>query len=93
MTPLGRRIVEGAKKVDIIGEEIAVKARIYTIGGLSAHADQFGLINWLGQFKKKPRRVFVTHGEEETALGFAESIKKQLNIDAYAPMCMEEVEI
>jgi len=90
---LGRRIVEGAKKVDIFGEEIAVKARIYTIGGLSAHADQFGLIQWLGQFQKKPRRIFVTHGEEETALGFAESIKKQLNIDAYAPMCMEEVEI
>ncbi|MDR4498363.1 MAG: MBL fold metallo-hydrolase [Candidatus Scalindua sp.] len=90
---LGRRIINGAEEVMILGEEIAVKAKIYTIGGFSAHADQKGLLEWLGAFKKKPRRIFVMHGEEETALGFAETIKKQLHIDAYAPFCLEDVTI
>lgn len=90
---LGRRIIEGAKKVKIFGEEIAVNARIYTIGGLSAHADRDELLDWLSKFKKKPQRVFVMHGEEETALGFAETIRGQLNLDAYAPEMMEEIQI
>lgn len=90
---LGRRIIEGAPMVKLFGEEIAVKAKIYTIGGLSAHADQEGLLNWLNKFKRKRRRIFVIHGEEETALGFVNVIKNQLNIDAYAPLCMEGIKI
>lgn len=90
---LGRRIVEGAKTVRIFGEEIAVNATIYTIGGLSAHADRDGLLDWLGKFKKKPRRVFVMHGEEQTALDFARTIQDRLQLDAYAPDIMEEIQI
>lgn len=90
---LGRRIVEGAKKVRIFGEEIAVNARVYTIGGLSAHADRDELLDWLSKFKKRPQRVFVIHGEEETALGFAETIRGQLNFDAYVPNSLEEIRI
>jgi metallo-beta-lactamase family protein len=90
---LGRRIVEGAKTVRIFGEEIAVNATIYTIGGLSAHADRDGLLDWLGKFKKKPRRVFVMHGEEQTALDFARTIQDRLQLDAYAPDIMEEIQV
>ncbi len=90
---LGRRILEGAKRVKIFGEEIAVNARIYTIGGLSAHADRDELIDWLNKFKKRPQRVFVIHGEEETALCFAGSIQKQLKLDAYVPDILEEIQI
>lgn len=90
---LGRRIIEGAKEVSIFGEEIAVNARIYTIGGLSAHAGRDELLDWLGKFKKKPRRVFVTHGEEKTAVGFAQTIRDQLNLDTYAPEMMEGMQL
>ena len=90
---LGRRIVEGAARVKLFGEEIAVKAKIYTIGGLSAHADQAGLMDWLNKFKRKPRRIFVIHGEEETALGFVDAIKKRLNTDVYAPLRREVITI
>ena len=90
---LGRRIIEGAKVVKLFGEEIAVKAKIYTIGGFSAHADQEGLIDWLSNFKKKPERIFVMHGEEDTAVGFAETIKKRLHIDAYAPLYLEDIKV
>ena len=90
---LGRRIIEGAKKVRIFGEEIAVNARIYTIGGLSAHADRDELMDWLSKFRKRPQRVFVMHGEEETALGFARTVQDQLNLDAYVPNSLEEIQM
>lgn len=90
---LGRRIVEGAKMVEIFGEEIAVNARVYTIGGLSAHADREELLGWLGKFKKKPQRVFVMHGEEEVAMKFAETVHNQLSLDAYVPCSLEEIQI
>jgi len=90
---LGRKIIEGAGMVKLFGEEIAVKSKIYTIGGLSAHADREGLMDWLNKFKRKPRRIFVIHGEEETAIGFVNVIKERLNIDTYAPLRMEVIKI
>ena len=75
---LGRRLVDGAREVNLLGERIPVKARIYTIGGLSAHADQQGLINWLQGFRKAPGRTFVVHGEHATALDFAEHVRTSL---------------
>jgi len=60
---LGRRILDGEKKVRIHGEEVAVKADIEVIDGYSAHADQKGLVDWLRNFQKKPEVVFLVHGE------------------------------
>jgi len=65
---LGRRIKDGEKLVKIFGEEIGVRSRIYSIDGFSGHADQKGLLDWIGAFKKKPKKVFLVHGEE-TSLG------------------------
>jgi metallo-beta-lactamase family protein len=59
---LGRQIVDGAKEVRVLGEEIAVRARIYTINGFSAHADQADLVAWHRQTGAK--RTFLVHGEE-----------------------------
>lgn len=75
---LGRRLVDGARRVRIFGEEIPVRADIYTIGGLSAHADQAGLLGWLGKFLKPPGQTFVVHGEADTALAFGEIIRERL---------------
>ncbi len=81
---LGRRIVDGEKIVRIYGEDIAVAAKIYTIGGFSAHADQKELLQWLSAFKNS-LQVFVVHGEEETSLQFAEIIRKQFGFNSYVP--------
>ena len=53
---LGRRLVDGAKQVRIFNDDIAVRARLHTIGGLSAHADRDGLLDWLRGFAHAPRR-------------------------------------
>ncbi|MEW5888869.1 MAG: MBL fold metallo-hydrolase [Pseudomonadota bacterium] len=75
---LGRRLVDGAGSVTLFGESVPVKADIYTIGGLSAHADQAGLIGWLRGFRRAPGRTFVVHGESETARIFADEIRRRL---------------
>jgi metallo-beta-lactamase family protein len=83
---LGRSIVDGAKKVTIFGEQIEVKASIRQLEGLSGHADQRGLIKWLEGFDlKKPRHVFVVHGDEKVSQFFAGYLGSVLNIAAWAP--------
>ncbi|MBL0011093.1 MAG: MBL fold metallo-hydrolase [Nitrosomonas sp.] len=82
---LGRRLVDGARKVRIYGEDVRVKATIYTIGGLSAHADQAALINWLRHFQKMPEKIFVVHGEYNNSSTLVTAIKQKLNWAACIP--------
>lgn len=84
---LGRRIVDGSKTVRIYGEEVPVRAQVYTIGGLSAHADRDALLGWLSRFSRPPHRTFVVHGEIKTAHQFAGDIRKKFNwtVDVPAP--------
>ena len=81
----GRRLVDGAKRVRLLGEDIPVRADLYTLGGLSAHADRTALLAWLGHFRSKPRKVFVMHGEDTVASGFAADLRTQFGWDATAP--------
>ena len=75
---LGRRLVDGARQVTLFRERIPVRARIHTIGGLSAHADQPALLNWLRGFRNPPRHTFVMHGEPSAASAFAAAIESDL---------------
>lgn len=75
---LGRRLVDKATKVRLFGEEVPVRASIHTIGGLSAHADQAGLLEWLRGFKAVPKSVFVVHGEPEASAVLAQAIRDEL---------------
>lgn len=75
---LGRRLVDGAKRVTLFSQSLPVRADIYTIGGLSAHADQGALLQWLGHFRRPPHRTCVVHGEAGTATGFAALVESQL---------------
>ncbi len=89
---LGRHIVDGAKRAHILGEEIAIRSRIYTIGGFSAHADQGELLEWVGAFTNKPK-VFIVHGEEDVSLEFANIVHKRLGLTTYVPHLGEELSI
>ncbi len=68
---LGRRIVEGAREVRILGRFFPVRAEIAQLHGFSGHADRDDLLGWLSALRRAPRRVFVVHGEEESAKRFA----------------------
>jgi metallo-beta-lactamase family protein len=73
---LGRALVDGARKVRVLGEPIAVKARVHTLGGFSAHADQRELLAWLGRLPKPPERVALVHGEERGAAGLEAAVRR-----------------
>lgn len=82
---LGRRLLEGEKKVRIHGEEVEVRARITQISGYSAHADQKGLFNWVEPMRLSIKKLFVVQGEESASQTFAQIVKDQLAIDAVVP--------
>ena len=79
MGTLGRRLVDKSPMVKVMGKEVAVRASVHTIGGLSAHADQEGLLRWLKGFKQVPDKVFVIHGESHASSNFAQVIHQELN--------------
>jgi len=82
---LGRRIVEGEKKVKIFGEEIAVNARIEYIEGYSGHADQEWLLNFIYSFITKPKHIFLVHGEPEGQVVLKDKILETVNIPVTIP--------
>lgn len=90
---LGRRLVDGERRVTLFGEEHEVRASVHTLGGLSAHADRDALLGWLGHFRTPPSRTFVVHGEASTAQGFAALIHERLGWRAEAPVAGERVEV
>ena len=77
---LGYSIINGAKKVKIFGEEIAVNARIEYIEGYSGHADQEGLMDFIYSFIKKPKKIFLVHGEEESQNVLKEKIETEAGL-------------
>jgi len=82
---LGRIIVDGAEEVRILGNQYPVKARIERIHGFSAHADRNELLAWLKELEKPPRKVFVVHGESDSAQSFAGFIKAETGWDVTVP--------
>ena len=86
---LGRHLLDGAESVKMFGEEIAVRAKIVNFQGLSSHADQDHLLNWIDQFAPaKPTHVFVVHGDREVAPAFAADVAAR-GFAAHAPQYTE----
>lgn len=90
---LGRVLLEGASDVRLFGEEIHVNAEIVKLPGISGHADNEGLMRWAAAFKEKPKRVFVTHGDDAVCDTFAERLKKELGYEAMAPFSGTEFDL
>ena len=74
---MGRQLYDGAKTVRLFNESIMVNAEIRALHAISGHADQAGLLTWIGSFEPRPARVFVTHGEEGSALAFASLLEER----------------
>ena len=89
---LGRRLVEGASHVRLWNETICVAARIHTIGGLSAHADQSDLLRWYGAFRSRPP-VCLVHGEALERQALAAALRRDHGVSAKLPESGESMEL
>lgn len=87
----GRKIIDGAQKVRVFQEEIAVKAKIFTINGFSAHAGQTQLLEWLSNFKNPNMQVFLVHGEKEGQKVFADLIRERFHFQVTIPDYLDEI--
>lgn len=76
---LGRRLVDGADSARLFGETIPVRASMHTLGGLSAHAGQDGLMAWMAGIGSPPKSVFIVHGEPEAAHALSARIARTLH--------------
>ncbi len=90
---LGRELVDGARKVRIFREEVSVQAKVHTLGGFSAHADQKGLLDWIGRMPNSASRVFVVHGEEPVSREFASRLKERFAFAVEVPSPLEEIRL
>jgi len=87
----GRMLVEGRRSVRVLRENISVRARIFSINGFSSHADQKGLMEWVGHFKSSSPQVFVVHGEPVASDTLARLIRDELGLDAQVPAWREKL--
>ena len=90
---LGRLLLDGATEVKIMGEAIVVNAQIHNLEGFSGHADQSGLLEWISGFQKKPQKIFLVHGEEDSKEDFARLVKSRLGWDCTVIHNVCEVEL
>ena len=82
---LGRSLLEGATDIKLFGEPVHVAAKILQMPGISGHADVNGLLDWAKAFEEKPKKVFVTHGEDSVTEIFAKRLRDELGYDTMAP--------
>jgi len=81
----GRKIVDGEKSVKIFREDVAVKAKVFTIGGLSSHADQKDILEWVSHFAKSGPQVFAVHGETTASEELARVIHEKFDMEVHVP--------
>ncbi len=89
----GRKLINGAKRVNLFGEDIQVKARIESIIGISGHADRDMILDWLAEMEASPQKIFVNHGEDVVCESFAQTIYNKLKIPTTAPYSGDEFDL
>jgi len=87
---LGRKIFDGAQKVDIFGESIPVNCRVEAIGGYSSHADQPRILDWVKKIEKPIEKIFMVHGERKASEELAQITRDKLAISTTIPDFREE---
>ena len=89
----GRALVDGAKEIKIHGKMYPVNAEIKTIETLSAHADYNEILDWIGYFESGPKKVFITHGEIESAQSLKKKIEERFDCSVVIPTYLESFEL
>jgi len=89
----GQQILNGADSVKIHGEVVPCRAEVVELDNLSAHADWREIIDWLKLTKKPPRKVFITHGEPESAKMFQQHLTEELGWDSEIPAYKQKIKL
>jgi metallo-beta-lactamase family protein len=87
----GAALAAGATEIKVHGEYLSVRAEVVKMDGMSAHADYTEILQWLGGFKRPPRRTFVTHGEPAAADEMRRRIEETLGWSVHIPEYEEKV--
>lgn len=87
----GRKIVDGAREISVFGENIAIQAKVFTIGGFSSHAGQTQLLKWLENIQDKDTKVYLIHGEETAQDTLKEMIEARFGFSVHIPEYLEEM--
>lgn len=90
---LGRRLVDGAKSVNIFREELPVRAKVHTLGGFSAHAGQSGLLTWAAPFQSSKPKMFLTHGEDGPRAALRDQLAARFGLQPVLPHYGDEFEL
>ena len=89
----GRKLLEGDKELKVYGKWVPFHMEVAEIEGLSAHADHAELMDWMRKINNKPERIFIVHGEKESAEALQKGIKETYNWDAEIPQLYSIEEI
>jgi metallo-beta-lactamase family protein len=89
----GRKLVDGAKSLMMLGEEVPIRASIHTMGGFSAHADQNGLIDWYGVMAPSRPRTIITHGEDRARTALSGILQQRFGVQPECPALDDVIEI
>jgi len=89
---LGRRLVDGADEIRLWGDSYRVRARVHTIGGLSAHGDQADLMDWYASFENRPP-VYLVHGEERAQVPLLQKLRSELGAPAEIARYQQKISI
>jgi metallo-beta-lactamase family protein len=89
----GRYLQDGAREVEIYGKKVPVRAAVFTLSGLSAHADVEEILAWLGRFQYAPRQTWLVHGEPEAAAALAATIQERLRWEVKVAVEGAEVQV
>lgn len=89
----GRRLLEGEKEIKIYGEFYPVRAHIENIEGLSSHADQNELIDWMKHIQNKPKKVFIIHGETDGMNALSQRIQEEFKWSVEIPKLYDIIEL
>jgi metallo-beta-lactamase family protein len=90
---LGRRLVEGAKSVSVLGEKVSVRSTVHTLGGFSAHAGQSDLLNWFAPLAASKPKLVLTHGEHKPREILSAVIQRRFGLPSLLPAQGEVIEI
>jgi metallo-beta-lactamase family protein len=89
----GDRMIRGEKEIKMFGQMIPINAEVIQISNTSAHADYQETLTWLSHVKKTPRKVFITHGEQEAAQGLKSKIEQKFHWDCIMPTYLDQYEL